>query len=289
MPVVDKEIYFKRNNKDPEKAGKLREVVKQVSHSKKWPKLKQLDENGEVKRNDKGKSVLVNSYSLLQDHYHEHMKEAGYSGFERGERGSTAEHLSVLEYKTQQEMERAAAIAAEIEQREQAATALETAIQGMAQTAAVLDAQAEKKKQRLDRLDETITVKARAAATVAEVEAMGKPALLGGYSVTADEITTLKTLAKKAVKADEKVSDMHRKLTAAESERDTLKTELAKEKKSRPSIREHLNLWDKFVAAFRRAPKRLMAAIEEIMRQPPERQEPQRETPEHKRSTGIEH
>jgi len=50
VPVVDKEIYFKKNNKDPELAGKLREVIKQVSHSKKWPKLKQLDENGEVKR-----------------------------------------------------------------------------------------------------------------------------------------------------------------------------------------------------------------------------------------------
>ena len=43
VPVVDKEIYFKKNNKDPEKAGKLREVIKQVSLSKKWPKLKQLD------------------------------------------------------------------------------------------------------------------------------------------------------------------------------------------------------------------------------------------------------
>jgi len=34
-PVVDKEIYFKKNNKNPDLAGKLREVVKQVSHSKK--------------------------------------------------------------------------------------------------------------------------------------------------------------------------------------------------------------------------------------------------------------
>ena len=68
VPVVDKEIYFKKNNKDPEKAGKLREVIKQVSHSKKWPKHKQIDENGEVKRNAKGKPILVNAYSLLKDH-----------------------------------------------------------------------------------------------------------------------------------------------------------------------------------------------------------------------------
>jgi len=78
VPVVQKEVYFKKNNKDPEKAGKLREVITQVSHSKKWPKLKQLDENGEVKRNAKGKAILVNSYSLLQDRYHDHMKQVGH-------------------------------------------------------------------------------------------------------------------------------------------------------------------------------------------------------------------
>jgi hypothetical protein len=35
VPVVDKEVYFRKDNKDPELAGKLREVIKQVSHSKK--------------------------------------------------------------------------------------------------------------------------------------------------------------------------------------------------------------------------------------------------------------
>jgi len=54
VPVVDKEIYFKKNNKNPDLAGKLREVVKQVSHSKKWPKFK--DDEGH----------WINSYSLLQ-------------------------------------------------------------------------------------------------------------------------------------------------------------------------------------------------------------------------------
>ena len=287
VPVVDKEIYFKKNNKDPEKAGKLREVVKQVSHSKKWPKLKQLDENGEVKRNDKGKAILINSYSLLQDHYHEHMKDAGFEGFERGERGSTAEHLSVLEFKAKKEAERAAAMTAEVEQKEQAAAVLDTAIEGKELTAAKLDEQAEKKKKRLDKLDETITVKSKVAATVAEVEAMGKPALLGGYSVTADEIKTLKTLAKKSVTADEKVVDIKRKLTAAETERDTLKAEKMAAQKAKPSIKEHLTMFDKFMAAFKRAPKRLLAVIEEILRQPPEKQEPQHTTPERKRGKGI--
>jgi predicted nucleic acid-binding Zn-ribbon protein len=93
IPVVEKEIYYRKNNKDPELAGKLKEVITQVSHSKKWPRFK--DEKG-----------WVNSYSLLQDRFFEHMKAAGHTDIERGERGSTAEHLSVLEYKTLKESER---------------------------------------------------------------------------------------------------------------------------------------------------------------------------------------
>jgi hypothetical protein len=275
VPVVDKEIYFKKNNADPEKAGKLREVIKQVSHSKKWPKLKQLDEDGEVKRNAKGKAILVNSYSLLQDHFFEHMRDAGYLGFERGERGSTAEHLTVLEYKTQKETERAAAMTAVVEDKTQAA--------------ARLDAQAERKKERLDKLTEAITVKDKAAATVAEIDAMGKPAVFGGFSVSADEIGKLKTLAKKGVTVQDNTKELKRKLTAAEGERDEAKKQLDAEIKKRPSIKDHLNWFDKFMAALKRAPKRLMAVIEDIMRDPPERQEPQRTTPERKRSTGIEH
>jgi len=85
--------------------GKVKETVKQVSHSKKWPRFK--DENG----------YWVNSYSLLQDRFFEHMKAAGFTDFERGERGSTTEHLSVLEYKTQQEAQRAASLAAECQRR----------------------------------------------------------------------------------------------------------------------------------------------------------------------------
>ena len=78
-----------------------------------------------MKRNAKGKPILVNAYSLLQDHFYEHMREAGFLGFERGERGSTAEHLSVLEFKAKQEAERAAAMTAEVEQKQETAAALD--------------------------------------------------------------------------------------------------------------------------------------------------------------------
>jgi len=50
-----------------------------------------------------GKPVLINFYSLLQDRFFEHMRTADFTDFERGERGSTADHSSVLDYKIQQD------------------------------------------------------------------------------------------------------------------------------------------------------------------------------------------
>ena len=73
VPVVQKEVYYRKNNKKPELAGKLREVITQVSHSKKWPR--RTTENG-----------WVNSYSLLQDRFFEHMKTIrGTQGDYRGD------------------------------------------------------------------------------------------------------------------------------------------------------------------------------------------------------------
>ena len=133
-----------------------------------------------VERN--GKTFIVNSYSLLQDRYHEHMKAAGFDGFERGERGSTTEHLEVLDYKIKQDTERSNELATEIESKEQ--------------TSATLDEQVEKRKKQLEKLDEQVTVKANAKATIDEVETMGNPAILGGFNVSTDELKKLRSSRK---------------------------------------------------------------------------------------------
>jgi hypothetical protein len=92
IPVVQKEIKWTKKCKDKSLIGKVKDVINQVNHSKKWACEKELGEDG--------KERLVYSYSKLQDRYHDHMKAAGFDGFERGNVGSTAEHLSVLDYKT---------------------------------------------------------------------------------------------------------------------------------------------------------------------------------------------
>ena len=98
LPVVEKEVRYSKRCKDPELVGKVKEVVHQISHSKKWASQKVTDENG--------KTHLIKSYSLLQDRFFEHMRDAGFEDFERGERGSTAQHLSVTEFKVKKETER---------------------------------------------------------------------------------------------------------------------------------------------------------------------------------------
>ena len=98
LPVVEKEVRYSKRCKDPELVGKVKEVIHQISHSKKWASQKVTGEDG--------KTHLIKSYSLLQDRFFEHMRDAGFEDFERGERGSTAQHLSVTEFKVKKETER---------------------------------------------------------------------------------------------------------------------------------------------------------------------------------------
>ena len=276
VPVVDKEIYFKKNNKDPELAGKLREVIKQVSHSKKWPKLKQLDENGEVKRNEKGKPILVNSYSILQDSYHNHMTQAGFIGFERGERGSTKEHLSMLEYKTQQEAERAAAEAekaqreadraaaaiAVVEQKQTAAAALDTAIEDKEKEAA-------KKQKQLDGLTEKTKVAKKEAAEFDAIDGLAKKTIGGNYQLTPDNWKKVSNLAKEGVKSRGIIAGLKKQIDGFVAKIKELAAKLTQYEGKKESIKEQVSYYQANI----RAPRRMAETIADIMRQPPEQQQ----------------
>ena len=109
VPVVDKEVLWTKRCKDKSLVGKVKETIMQVSMSKKWASKPILDETtGEPLRTAKGKPVLRKSYSVLQDDFFEHMRSAGYDDVERGERGSSEEHLTVTQFKTEREQERLA-------------------------------------------------------------------------------------------------------------------------------------------------------------------------------------
>jgi len=252
VPVVQKEIYFRKNNKDPELAGKLKEVITQVSHSKKWPRYKQLEDNGEVKRNDKGKPILVNAYSLLQDHFFEHMRAAGFTDFERGERGSTAEHLTVLEFKTKAEAERAAA----------------------------LEEKADKAQKQLDGLEKKTAIAKKEAADFADIERMGDKRTIGGNVLLSPaDWKKVSGLAKEGVKSRGIIAGLKKQIAGFIEK---IKELTQKLKKYDMGLNDQM----KYLEAMHRAPRRLAETVADIRRQPPENQQ-QRTTPERKRDTNI--
>lgn len=118
IPVVKKEIKYSKRTKDKSLVGKVKETIMQVSHSKKWKSQKALDNEGNKIINDKGKPVLIKSYSLLQDRFYKYMSDNGYKDFIRGEKGSTAEHLSDIKFKAKKEKEKLKAITDKVKQQQ---------------------------------------------------------------------------------------------------------------------------------------------------------------------------
>lgn len=106
IPVVEKQILWSKRCKDPALVGKVKETIMQVSRSKKWDSKQAVDDYGEPMLTASGKKILKKSYSILQDDFYDHMVEAGYTDLQRGERGSTEEHLTVIKFKVEQEKKR---------------------------------------------------------------------------------------------------------------------------------------------------------------------------------------
>lgn len=201
VPVVDKEVKWSKRCKDPALVGTTKEMIHQVSHSKKWASNMALDKDGSVIRNENGRAVLINAYSLLQDRYFEHMRAAGYHDFERGAHGSTTEHLSTLDYKVKQDIEKL--------------DALEGAMRGKRQQAAVLDKTVAAKEKQVTSLERRFTVDEAAHAMYSELENMGKKDILGRIALQPDEWKKLLTFAKSGLSIKGAVEDLQRQLAAA--------------------------------------------------------------------------
>lgn len=156
LPVVEKQVLWSKRCKDKALVGTVKETIQQVSHSKKWKSQQVLDEQGKPK--------LIPSYSVLQDEFFKYMQEAGFTDFVRGERGSTADNLSCVEYQTRQEQKRLAALQKRIQEEQQAYES----------------AHAEFK-------------------TCAEIDEMGKKTLTGKITVSQKDYETLTDLAKEGI------------------------------------------------------------------------------------------
>ena len=118
IPVLQKEIKYSKRCKDKSLVGKTKEVINQVSHSKKWKSEQAVDGKGSPLYDEKGKPILIKSYSLLQDRFFQYMFDNGYRGFVRGIKGSAAEHLENLDFKIKKDKERLKEISNKIEEKE---------------------------------------------------------------------------------------------------------------------------------------------------------------------------
>ena len=129
IPVVEKQILWSKRCKDKSLVGTVKETIMQVSSSKKWLSKPALDEQGAPILQKNGKPVLRKSYSVLQDDFFQAMRNAGYTDVERGERGSSEEHLTVTQFKVEREQERLEQLTAQAQQKKRQTAALEKKIE----------------------------------------------------------------------------------------------------------------------------------------------------------------
>lgn len=173
IPVVEKKILWSKRCKDKNLVGTVKETIQQISHSKKWKSMPQLDERGSPVILPNGKPALIPSYSLLQDRFFEHMSSAGFKDFIRGERGSTTEHLSSLDYQIKKDTERLNEIQKKVE--------IETV-----------------------RYD----VISPEHKTFMEIDGMCKKGITGKYTVAKEDYDTLTSLAKEGISSRGKIRDL---------------------------------------------------------------------------------
>ena len=203
IPVVEKQILWSKRCKDEALRGTVKEIITQVSRSKKWDSKPVLDENGNPMLNAKGKKILKSSYSVLQDDFFNFMRNAGYTDVERGERGSTEEHLTVTQFKVQAEQQRLEAVTGQVAQAEQ--------------SLADAKAAAEKQKKKLEALQKETKAAKTVALTVQDIETMGKKATFGNnITLTPDECDTLKRYAVNGIIANADNKRLKEKLASAE-------------------------------------------------------------------------
>ena len=138
---------------------------------------------------------------------------------ERGERGSSEEHLTVTQFKVQQEQARLESIEDTIDRR----------------------------KQTLEKYNEKIREQKGAAASFHEIDSIGKKTISGNISMTPQDAQFLKELAKEGVASRGLIGDLKNKV-------ETLKRDVSVWKRKYEKLQEQTK---DFMAALKRAPRKV--------------------------------
>ena len=238
IPVVEKQILWTKRCKDKSLVGTVKETIQQVSMSKKWDSKPALDEHGKPLLNANGKTVLRKSYSVLQDDFFAAMRKAGYDDVERGERGSSEEHLTVTQFKVEKEQARLESIEEKID----------------------------KKKQTMEKYNEKIREQKGAAASFHEIDSIGKKTISGNISMTPQDAQFLKELAKEGVASRGLIGDLKNKV-------ETVKRDVSVWKHKYEKLQEQTR---DFMTALKRAPRKVKEFLQFILHAEPEKSEQSR-------------
>ena len=219
----------------------------QVSRSKKWASKPLLDDAGKPVLQKSGKPVLKKSYSVLQDDFFNYMRTAGYTDIERGERGSTEEHLTVTQFKVQREQKRLDTLTSQIDQKEQS----------LAKTCQTLS----KKEKELATVQKKATLTKEALIHARDLDDIGKRTFLGNYSLTEEEFSKLKKQADHGYMVDVENRQLKQQLSAAQQNSINWQTR----------YRNLQNKVQPYLDAMRHAPERVRNFFENLLAQKPER------------------
>ena len=263
IPVVEKQVLWSKRCKDKSLVGTVKETLMQVSRSKKWASKPALDADGKPMLNAKGKTILKSSYSVLQDDFFHFMRSAGYDDIERGERGSTEEHLTVTQFKVKAEQQRLEAVSEQVAQAEQAL---------------------EKQEHKLDALKKETKAAKAAALTAREIKAMGKRnPLTGSVTLTAQECSELKKHAVNGLSARAEIVKLRDKLSAAEQAAAVWKQRYDALHEKYETLKKKVQ---PYLAALKAAPEKVRAFIDAILARA--RENPERNHPSHSQGRDME-
>lgn len=235
VPVVEKRILWSKRCKDKSLVGTVKETIMQVSSSKKWLSKPALDEQGAPILQKNGKPVLRKSYSVLQDDFFQAMRNAGYTDVERGERGSSEEHLTVTQFKVMQEQERLSKLADKVERQEQA----------------------------IQHNDSKLKRQKKAVLTIGKIESMGRKNMFGKIEMSSQEANQLKNLAEYGLSVDAEIVSLKQKMNVLQREAKIWKQKYEKMKEQTKDFRE----------ALRRAPELMKRLVQDVLSSNREHQE----------------
>ena len=263
IPVVKKEIKWSKRCKDKSLIGTTKEIINQVSHSKKWKSQQATDLQGNALYDEKGKAILIKSYSLLQDRFFQYMSDSGYRGFIRGLKGSTAEHLSDIEFKAKKEREKLELITDKVKQQQ---------VKFAETTSAIEDSEKQKSQaqQELDEIKKDIDNYKGYKGDIDNID-VGKSKLFGKkVELDTDDYQNLVKYAKKGIVADIEITK--------------LKEENSKLKHDFNELREKTR---DFIRAIAYAPVRVVDFFKSLFKEEEQEKQKQQELAEQQRLENL--